>query len=190
VSRTEWWHWCREDCDIAAGTCFAFADLLDFSYGLDDLQAQVPQARTLWHMARDNLSNAAAILPSAFDVDAVLQPICMMVELSLKAALVLKGADPNSFRGRNGHDLTALAVRVSREMPHRDDQLVQGVIAELPPYVASRYAPAGLPRLRVVQLAVAAQFVAASTIRRCTERDAALIMEVAEWPGPRRPFFS
>jgi hypothetical protein len=64
---------------------------------------------------------------------------------------------------------------------------MKSVIANLPPYVGSRYKPAGLTRLQVVRLALGVQFVAASTTRRITGVDIAAQMEAADWPGPRKP---
>ncbi|TIN70488.1 MAG: HEPN domain-containing protein [Mesorhizobium sp.] len=189
-NQEDWWRWCREDRDIAAESHFAYADLFDFAYGVDDLRSQKPEAQTLWRMAGSNLSDAANALPASFSVDSLIQSICMVAELSLKAALVFNGADPNEFRGPKGHGLVALAKRLSAELPHRDDPLVQAAITELPPYVQSRYAPAGLTRFRVVRLALAVQFVAASTVRRLSQRDLASQMEVGGWPAPRRPFFA
>ena len=83
-------------------------------------------------MATSNLADAANNLPTAFSVDSVLQPICMTVELSLKAALVRNGADPNSFKGPAGHDLGKLADRLAAETPHRDDASIREVINHMP----------------------------------------------------------
>lgn len=185
-----WWHWCRKDHDIAAESHFSFADLFDFTYGVDDLKQTRPEAHTLWHMAASNLGDVANALPNLFSVDTMIQPICMIVELSLKAALVFNGADPNDFKGREGHNLVDLTKRMSNELPHRDDTLVQVIVAKLPPYVKSRYEPAGLRRLDVARFSLAVQFVAASTARRLSERDMAFQMEAGDWPGPRRPFFT
>jgi hypothetical protein len=80
-------------------------------------------------MATSNLADAANNLPTAFGVDSVLQPICMTVELSLKAALVRNGADPNSSRGPSGHDLGKLADRLAVQSPHCDDARVRASIA-------------------------------------------------------------
>jgi hypothetical protein len=44
--------------------------------------------------------------------------------------------------------------------------LVADVLKRFPAYVDSRYKSASLTRLKVVRLAVAAQFVAASSVRR------------------------
>lgn len=185
----EWQDWCREDRIIAAESHFALADLFDFTYGVDDVRGGKPGAQTLWHMAASNLADAANALPTTFTVDSMIQPICMVAELSIKAALVFNGASPSDFKGAKGHDLAALAERMATEMPHRDDPLVKAVIAKLPPYVKSRYEPAGLTRLEVVRLALAVQFVAASSVRRISQRDLAARMESAPWPGSRMPFF-
>jgi hypothetical protein len=74
------------------------------------------------------------------------------------------------------------------EKADRDDPRVQAVVGALPPYVESRYKPAGLKRLQVVKLALGAQFIAASSLRRIASADLALQMETDEWPGPRQPF--
>lgn len=189
-SEQEWWHWCREDRALAAGTHFAFADVHDLTYGLDDMRGSNGPELTLWQMATSNLADAANGLPATFSVDSMLQPICMTAELSLKAALVKNGADLNSFKGRDGHDLEKLMARLTNETPHRDDATATNIVAHLPPYVASRYAPAGLNRLQVVRLALGVQFLAASTVRRFGNRDLAAQMEAGEWPAPRRPFFT
>jgi HEPN domain-containing protein len=183
-SEHDWWHWCREDRDIAIGTQFAVADLLDLTYGLDDLRGGGGVDLVRWQMATSNLADAANNLPTAFSVDTVIQPICLVVELSLKAALIRNGADPNSFKGGDGHDFHKLAKRLGGETPHRDDTLVAKVIAKLPAYVGSRYDPAGLTRYDVVRLALGAQFIAASTVRRFSSRDFAGDIESSS-PRPR-----
>ncbi|MDB5700536.1 MAG: hypothetical protein JWL66_735 [Sphingomonadales bacterium] len=185
-----WWTWCREDERIAAETHFAFADLLDLTYGLDDIRDGTGADLELWQMATSNLADAANNLPTAFSVDSILQPICMVAELSLKAALVRGGADPKSFKGKDGHDFGKLADRLASERAHRDDASVRDVIAHLPPYVDSRYKPAGLSRLDVVRLTVGVQFLAASTVRRFSDRNFAAAIETGEWPTPRPPLFT
>lgn len=188
-SQAQWWTWCRENSEIAAETAFAAADMNDFAHGLNEIEGMGRGvAPTLWAMARSNLEDVANTLPATFSVASVLQSICMVVELSLKALLVWKGADPASFKGKNGHDLGALAVRVATESPHRDDTMVSDLIAKFPPYVASRYSPAGLTRLEVVRLALGAQFIFASTLRRVASADLAAEFESGGWPAPRKPF--
>lgn len=188
-SREEWWNWCRNQENIAAEASFAFADLHDFSYGIDEIESVNSEAVTLLRMAQSNLEDVANILKSTFNVDSVIQQICMVVELTLKGALVWDGADINSFKGKEGHQLSTLANRMISKWPHRDDLLVKSVIPKLPNYVNSRYSPAGLTRLEVVRLALGVQFIAASTLRRITGVDLAIQMESGGWPAPRRAFF-
>jgi len=185
----EWWTWCRQDQAIAGEVALAVADLHDFTNGLNEIEQENPAATTLWRMARSNLEDVANTLPTTFSHDSVIQPICMVAELSMKAALVRDGADPDSFRkGKDGHNLSSLARRLADGRPHRDDQRLQAVVGALPPYVESRYKPAGLKRLQAVKLALGVQFIAASSLRRMAGADLALQMETDEWPGPRQPF--
>ncbi|MBV7519073.1 hypothetical protein [Ensifer sp. ENS12] len=188
-SAEEWWNWCRQDRSIAGEVALAVADLHDFTNGLNEVEQEEPAATTLWRMARSNLEDVANTLPTTFSHDSVIQPICMVAELSMKAALVRHGVDPDSFRkGKDGHNLSSLARRMAEARAHRDDQRVRTIVDALPPYVESRYKPAGLKRLQVVKLALGVQFIAASSVRRMADADLALQMETEEWPGPRQPF--
>lgn len=188
-SEEEWWIWCRQDRGIAGDVALAIADFHDFTNGLSQVEQGKPEAAVLWRMARSNLEDVANTLPATFSHDSVIQPICMVAELSMKAALVWDGVDPDSFRrGKDGHNLSSLARRMSEARPHRDDLRIEAVISSLPPYVESRYKPAGLMRLQVVKLALGVQFVAASSLRRVTGVDLARQMENDHWPGARSPF--
>lgn len=190
-SDQNWWNWCRRDSDIGALSSFAVADLYDFSYGLNAIENILPHAQVLWHMAQSNLEDVANVLPATYSVDSVIQPIFLVAELVLKGTLVFGGVAPDYFRkGNNGHNVKFLAKKVSELYPHRDDLLVEQVVAALPPYVDTRYKPAGLTRLSVVGLALGVQFVAASALRRVSTVDLAAQMEVGGWPAPRKPFFS
>lgn len=188
TSPKEWWNWCRQDRAIAGDVALSVADIHDFTYGLNEIRHEIPEATNLWHMAQSNIEDVANTLPNLFNYDAIIQPICMIAELSMKAFLVYNGADPDSFRGRGGHNLSSLARQIAEKLPHRDDLRVQAIIDALPPYVESRYKPAGLMRIQVVELAVGVQFIAASSLRRLTRSDLALAMESAPWPGRRQPF--
>lgn len=117
-SLAAWEAWCRHDPEIAAETALAFADLHDFSNGVEIAGPQNPEAAKRWHMAASNLSDVANVLPAAFSVDSVLQPIHLIVELSLKASLTFLG------EGTWGHKLPALAADLARLRPHRDDVAV------------------------------------------------------------------
>lgn len=185
-NREDWLRWCRDDPTIAANGYFAFADLYDLTYGLQQLRHSPATAIEYWHMALSNLEDVTNILTTAFSVDSVLQPICMTAELAMKAALIYRGADPEMLGRRDvGHNHKELARRMAAAMPHGDDVLVAAVAASLPDYVGSRYKSAGLSRLDVVRLALGVQFIAASSVRRLTGCDLASEMERDTWPGPR-----
>jgi len=188
ISNEEWWEWCRRDRAIAADVSFAIADIHDFTMGLNEVENCDSEALTLWQMSRSNLEDMANTLPNSFSHDSVIQPICLVAELSLKAALVWSGIDLNALKGKNGHNLDYLAKTLMDKIPHRDDRKIKAVIDNLPHYVASRYKPAGLKRLQVVRLALGVQFIAASTLRRITTLDLAIHMESGEFPGSRPEF--
>jgi hypothetical protein len=189
ASTEEWWNWCRGQEAIASDVSFAFVDLLDLSNGISSVGHQNLDAEILWKMTQSNLGDVANALPAVFSMDTVIQSICMVAELALKAHLVWKGAAPNSFKGAAGHDVINLATSMAQQSPHRDDPLVAKVVGKLPLYVASRYKPAGLSRLQVVRLALGVQFIAASTLRRISGVDFAAEMEIKHRKS-RQPFFS
>lgn len=187
----EWLEWCRKDSLVAASTAYACADMHDFIYGLNTISGKPSDARNLWKMARSNLEDIANILPTSFSVESVTQPVCMVAELAMKACLVWHGWDINALKGNKGHDLVDLAEKMYESSPHRDDSVVTEIVSKMPPYVASRYSPQGLTRLHVVKLALGAQFIAASTLRRVSDCDMALEMEEndKEWPFSRESLF-
>lgn len=188
-SREDWLRWCRNDREIAAANAFAFADLYDLTYGLDDLK-QSNAASNYWYMALSNLEDVANILTSGFSVASVLQPICLTAELAMKGALIYLGDDPKALGRRDiGHRHVVLAERLAGMRSHRDDALIASIVSKLPDYVSSRYEDARLTRLDVVRLALGVQFIAASTVRRVTSRDFAIDLERDQWPGPRKPYF-
>lgn len=186
-SDRQWFNWCREDRDVAAATHFAFADMQDVAHGLNVIEGQNADAEKLWDMARSNLEDTANTLPHTFSVKSVTQPICLTAELSMKALLVWKGRSSKQVGNQFGHKLVDLASEIASVAPHRDDALIGATIGKFPPYVASRYSPAGLTRLTVVGLALAAQLIAASTLRRASGVDLAAQMETGGWPNPRLP---
>lgn len=188
LSNEEWWEWCRKERTIAAEVSFAIADIHDFTMGLNEIEDCASEALELWEMSRSNLEDIANTLPNSFSHNSVIQPICMVAELSLKAVLVWHGVNLSTLKGKNGHNLAYLAQTVMDTKPHRDDQRIKAVIDNLPPYVASRYKPAGLRRLQVVRLALGVQFIAASSLRRITTSDLAIQMESGGFPGPRQAF--
>ena len=186
-SHNEFASWCRGDPNIAIRCAFAMADAYDFAYGVDDLGDAAPGSE-LRKLALSNLEDVANIMTSTFSVDSVVQPICLTAELAMKACLVNKGFDADKLKFKPfGHDLVVIAAKMAELSPHRDDAIVKDVIDHLPGYVESRYKSAGLSRLEAVNLALGAQFIAASSVRRLSARD--LASDVEQTNGPRPDFF-
>lgn len=185
-SEQSWWSWCREDVQIAGQSALAFADLHDFINGVDAVGPTHAEAAVLWNSASGFLSDMANILPSTSNLDGVIQPLCALVEVSLKASLRFLG---KTEKETWGHGLVDLASDLATMKPHRDDGLITDAVKHLPKkYPDYRYKSLGLMRLNVVRLALAAQFVAASSVRRLSSVDLALDMESDSWPGARQPF--
>ncbi|MFJ9532365.1 hypothetical protein [Herbaspirillum sp. NPDC101396] len=180
--------WCRHDPDIAAKGFFSGADLHDFTYGIDDLRESKSIAIRYWHLALSNLEDVANILSTGYSTASVIQPICMTAELSIKAALLYCDVDPDEVR-KFSHQHKAMAARLSVVKKHRDDIMVESVVTKLPSYVGTRYDLTNLTRLDIVKLALGVQFVAASSVRRLTDRDFAAQLEHDSWPGVRKSFF-
>jgi hypothetical protein len=107
--------------------------------------------------------------------------------LAIKATLLSIGITERELADKKkyGHNHRSLAERLIRERPYLDDVILQDVVDDFPDYIGSRYKDAGLTRLSVVQLALGAQFIAASSVRRLGTTDRAAELEQAAWPGRR-----
>lgn len=187
----EWAAWCRHDPDIANRSVFAFSDMHDLVYGIDR-NAQQDNASTFWGLATEQLKLVAESLSQSGSVSSsVLQPICLTAELALKGTLLHLGMTERELRNPKlfGHDLAKLGHRMTQECSHRDDPLLLNALSRFPDYVGCRYRETQLTRLEVIALALDAQFVSASAVRRISGEDLAFQMETTG-PGPRHNFFS
>lgn len=186
----EWVAWCRDDHKIAGRSAFAFADMHDLVYGIDHNTHQ-GNSSTFWGLAAEQLKLVAESLSQSGSVSsAVLQPICMTVELAMKGTLLHLGVLEKDLKNPKcfGHNLIKLGQKMAQDCKHRDDPLVLKALNNFPDYVGDRYRETKLTRLEVIALALDAQFVAASAVRRISEEDLAYQMET-EGPGPRSIFF-
>lgn len=174
-SHEEFCRWCRNDPEIALKAAFAFADAFDLGYGKDEVGGS-PDAIEQWALALSQLEMTTSALIGSFDLSALTQSICMTVELSLKAALMHLGVNAKEVK-KLGHQNADSAELLISLKPHRDDEVVEALVAKLPHYVGSRYKRADLTRLEMVNLALGSQFVAASTLRRLNSRDFAANIE-------------
>lgn len=182
-SHEQWSSWCRNDRKIAADSCFSYADTYDLIYGIDDLSHSAnPDVIALLELVASNLEVIAHTLPNTYISGSVIQPICMAVELALKGVLIHLGLSKSEIKNL-GHDHTALWESLISRAGHRDDALIKNIIKRFPDYVNSRYKGPELSRIQIVKLALGAQFIAASALRRVTQRDLALTMEQDDFPG-------
>lgn len=185
-TKDEWWDWCRKDREISGQSCFSFADVYDLAYGADDLRGTSSEADQHWRMALSNLESATTTLFQSYAAPAITQQICMIAELSMKAALLFVGTQERLLRSRSvGHNHKVLAKMLADAIPHRDDVFIAAVVEMLPAYIATRYEETDKSRLQLIHLLLGVQFLAASTVRRLGERDMAAEMETSAYPGTR-----
>ncbi|WP_336965325.1 hypothetical protein [Acinetobacter pittii] len=175
----EWSKWCRGSLEIANRSAFAFADMYDLFYGIDESDNT---SKTYWGLASDQLKLVAESLCQTGAISSpILQPICLTVELAIKGTLLYLGIPEKDLRNSKlfGHNLVKLAQRMIQEKSHRDDQLILTMLSKFPDYVSDRYRETNLTRLEVISLALSAQFIAASAVRRISGRDIAEQVETS-----------
>ena len=189
-NQQEWVIWCRGNQKIAERSAFAFADMHDLVYGINSSPKQ-GNVETFWGLAAEQLKLVAENLSQTGAVSsAVLQPICLTAELAMKGTLLHLGIPENELKNPKlfGHDLIKLSQKMTQKSKHRDDPLLLKALEKFPDYVGDRYRATQLTRLAVIDLALDAQFVAASAVRRISGEDLANQMETG-YPGPRGNFF-
>jgi len=165
-NRIQWSVWCRNDHDIGLRSAYAFADVHDLSRGTDML-THGTNSHSYLQRSRQHLADVAASLSlSGAASEAALQHIILICELSLKAILLHLGMTVKELKDNFGHSLPELAREVSRLSPHSDDEEMIRACEAMPSLVASRYSTTGVSRLKIIQLALASQFVAAAAVRR------------------------
>lgn len=187
---TEWNAWCRGDARVAAKSAFAYADMHDLVYGIPREAVQETWA-TFWGLASQQLNLVADSLSQTGKVtSAVLQPICLTAELALKGTLLRLGLSEKELKDRQrfGHNLQKLGERICQETDHRDNAHLLRALAKFPDYVDNRYRETQLTRMEVIDLALDAQFAAASAVRRVSNSDLALQIETSD-AGPRGNYF-
>ncbi|MGK4923726.1 hypothetical protein ACSLUB_14460 [Bordetella hinzii] len=185
----EWAAWCRGDRKIAERSAFAFADMHDLVYGINR-GVQHKNASTFWGLAAEQLKLVAESLSQSGSIgSAVLQPICLTAELAMKGTLLHLGVPEKDLKNPKlfGHNLNKLGERMAKDSSHRDDALLLPALNKFPDYVGDRYKETQLTRLEIIALALDAQFVAASAVRRISGEDMASQMEAAA--GARGNFF-
>ncbi|MGQ4648136.1 hypothetical protein [Lyngbya aestuarii] len=152
-------------------------DLMDFVYGLDDLEkrGELP-AKTIewWHLAKQQLEAAAATVLGSFNKYAVIQNCCISTELLLKGALLANGLDEDTLKNEKkgyGHKLENLVNRTSELLPSIDQATLLFVVQQLPNYVKSRYEAMQVSRLELGKFLMNTQFISGEILRQFSERN-------------------
>ncbi|WP_216332560.1 hypothetical protein [Rhizobium sp. X9] len=160
-------------------------DLIDFAYGVDDLQHGNAEGYELLSNARSSIAATARTLQGDLDLDAAVQSACLSAELAMKGALSVIGWEEPRYR-RLSHRLPDAAEALITERPRASDDLLRVACARFPDYVGTRYRSHGMTRHQLMMLAMRAQFVAADAVRRVTQRDLGAQLEADPTIG-RRP---
>ena len=155
---------------------YAVGDLLDYGFGIDDLRFIKDEGSQLLEQATNNLIATGRILLQYENVDVVVQTACITAELSMKAVLAKFGYDEKSRRSL-GHNLENLAKEIVKMKTMDSDDRFLYECGCFPDYVQNRYSPSGLSRKQLMNLAMRAQFVAAESVRRITDRNLVKEME-------------
>ena len=154
-------------------------DLMDFVYGLDDIDktgqlADRAKALEWWYLAKQQLEAAAATVLGSFDKYAVIQNCCISVELLLKGALFAKGVDEDTLKSTKkgyGHNLEKLVNRAYGKLPDLELQTIKLAVNQLPDYVSSRYEAKSFTRLDLGKFVMNAQFISGEILRQFSDRD-------------------
>ncbi|MBI4782246.1 MAG: hypothetical protein HY785_13145 [Oscillatoriophycideae cyanobacterium NC_groundwater_1537_Pr4_S-0.65um_50_18] len=152
-------------------------DLMDFVYGLDDLEqiGQLPDKTVeWWYLAKQQLEAAAATVLGSFNKYAVIQNCCISTELLLKGALMAKGIDEKTLASKKhgyGHNLENLVDKTAEQLPNFDRETVLLIVKQLPDYVKSRYEAKDFSRLELGRLLMNTQFIGGEILRQFSDRD-------------------
>jgi hypothetical protein len=165
-----------------------FIDLMDFAYGLDDLEqiGNLPKETVeYWYLAKQQLEAAAAtLLLGSFSNYAIIQNCCISTELLLKGALMAKGITKNDLASKNkgyGHNLVNLVNHAANLLPSLDQETLLFVIQNFPDYVQSRYDTKEFSRTELGFLLMNTQFISGEVLRQFSSRNCRLnFIEIAD----------
>ena len=158
-----------------------FIDLMDFAYGLDDLEkrGKLPKDTVdYWYLAKQQLESAAAtLLLGSFSNYAIIQNCCISTELLLKGALMATGVTKQDLASQKkgyGHNLENLVNESAKSLPNLDKETLLFVVRQFPDYVQSRYDAKGFSRSNLGTFLMNAQFISGEILRQFSDRDCRL----------------
>lgn len=151
-------------------------DLMDFTYGLDDLgkMGKIPDKTVeFWYLAKQQMEAAAAILLGSFNKYAVIQNCCISTELLLKGALITFGLDEKTLANKKsyGHKFENLVNKTADYLPNLNKETLLFVVQQLPDYVQSRYEAQNFSRLDLGRFMMNTQFIGGEILRQFSNRN-------------------
>ncbi|NET02519.1 MAG: hypothetical protein F6K61_18565 [Sphaerospermopsis sp. SIO1G1] len=152
-------------------------DLIDFTYGLDDLEKmkKLPDKTVeFWYLAKQQMEAAAATLLGSFNKYAVIQNCCIATELLLKGTLIAKGIDEKTLADRKqgyGHNLGNLVNKTADNLPNINKEILLFVVQQLPDYVQSRYQAQNFSRLDIGKFLMNTQYISGEILRQFSNRN-------------------
>lgn len=185
----EYSKWCRNNRTIAAKSAFAFADMHDLVYGINNSQIE-GDTPLFWGLSTEYIKTFSESLSLSGAVGSpILQQICLAVELALKGTLLHLGLTLTDVAKKPfGHNLINLGQKMTQLRSHKDDELVLKALRRFPNLVNERYCETNLSRLEIISLALDAQFISASCVRRITGTDLTSQIEDSDF-GSRNNYF-
>ncbi len=167
--------WLFNDRQICLTFFDQVIDVMDFVYGLDDLEkiGQLPgKTMEYWYLAKQQLEAAAATLLGSFNKYAVIQNCCIATELLLKGAFIAKGIDTNTLRYKPyGHDFKNLVNKTAELVHSIDQEMLLFTVRQLPDYINSRYEAKRFSRLELGNFLMNTQFISGEVLRQFSDRD-------------------
>lgn len=166
--------WLFNDQQTALTFLDQVIDLIDFTYGLDDLQktGKLP-SKTVewWDLAKQHLEAAAAILLGSFNKYAVIQNCCIATELLLKGALITFDFDEETLRKQYGHNFKKLVNTSYQHLSNLDKETLLFVVQQFPDYAQSRYEAQNFSRLDLGRFMMNTQFISGEILRQFSNRN-------------------
>lgn len=171
----------RYDPEQAYHAMYNACDVYDFGYGANDLIRRDSSASALLKNALSNITATSRVLSDPNNIEGMIQISLVAIELAFKAAFTHIGYEESFMKYKLGHDFKKMASLLVKERSLDSDKQVIELCENLPDLICTRYRPSELTRLKMIDIAMAAQFIAAECTRRITDRN--LAAQIARQTG-------
>lgn len=150
-----------------------FVDVADIQYGSSELKKPFSEMELVErYIGKSRLHlHAAAIVTGGYDFRGTVESALLATELALKSAVATQGLTELAIKQKYGHNRKALIADVEAAWPKFDAGRVRRVVEEWPEYGSNRYSKDEPKRLKVGQIIMGAQYIAAEVVRQLSDRD-------------------